>query len=117
MLTPLDPKQWDVTKAAHLLNRAGFGGTPEQIQALYSAGFEGAVHSVLNAPDDSQQFPKPAEVQPLNFKAKREEYRMLPEAERKEKIKMVQKEQRKDMLQLVTWWLDRMAQTPNPLRE
>jgi len=106
-----------MTKAAHLLNRAGFGGTPEQIQALYSAGFEGAVHSVLNAPDDSQQFPKPAEVQPLNFKAKREEYRMLPEAERKEKFKMVQKEQRKDMLKLVTWWLERMAQTPNPLRE
>ena len=29
----------------------------------------------------------------------------------------MQKQQRGDMLELVTWWLNRMAQTPNPLRE
>ena len=117
MLTPLNPKQWDVAKAAHLLNRAGFGGTPEQIDAVYSAGFEGAVHALLNGPDDSAQFPKPANVAPVNFMAMREEYRMLPEPEKKEKFKEVQKMQRGDMLDLVSWWLRRMAETPNPLRE
>jgi len=117
MLTPLNAKQWDITKAAHLLNRAGFGGTPEQIDALYKAGFEGAVHSLLNAPDDSAQFPRPTDVAAVNFAAMREQYRMLPEADRKEKIKEVQKEQRAEMLELISWWLNRMAQTPNPARE
>jgi uncharacterized protein (DUF1800 family) len=117
MLTPLNPKQWDITKAAHLLNRAGFGGTPAQIEALFQAGFDGAVEAVLNGPDDSQQFPKPANLSPVNFMEMREQYRMLPEQERREKFKEMQKAQRGDMLELVTWWLNRMAQTPFPLRE
>ena len=74
-------------KAQPAGNAAGFGGTPEQINALYSAGFEGAVHSVLNGPDDSLQFPKPSDVAPVDFMAMREQYRMLPDADRKEKFK------------------------------
>ena len=38
MLTPLPASAWDLTKAAHLLNRAGFGGTPEEIEALHKVG-------------------------------------------------------------------------------
>ena len=33
-LTPIGPSDWNYDLAAHLLERAGFGGTPEQIQAL-----------------------------------------------------------------------------------
>ena len=33
-LTPISPSDWNYDLAAHLLERAGFGGTPEQIQAL-----------------------------------------------------------------------------------
>ena len=33
-LTPINPADWNYDFAAHLLERAGFGGTPEQIQAL-----------------------------------------------------------------------------------
>jgi hypothetical protein len=33
-LTPITPSDWNYDLAAHLLERAGFGGTPEQIQAL-----------------------------------------------------------------------------------
>jgi hypothetical protein len=33
-LTPVSPSDWNYDLAAHLLERAGFGGTPEQIQAL-----------------------------------------------------------------------------------
>ena len=33
-LTPIGPSEWNYDKAAHLLERAGFGGTPEEIQAL-----------------------------------------------------------------------------------
>ena len=33
-LRTLDPKAFDQRKAQHLLQRAGFGGTPQQVQAL-----------------------------------------------------------------------------------
>jgi hypothetical protein len=33
-LTPISPADWNYSFAAHLLERAGFGGTPEEINAL-----------------------------------------------------------------------------------
>ncbi len=33
-LTPIGAKDWNYDAAAHLLERAGFGGTPEEIEAL-----------------------------------------------------------------------------------
>src|SRR6266478_8147282 len=33
-LTPIGPKDWNRDFAAHLLERAGFGGTPAEIDAL-----------------------------------------------------------------------------------
>ena len=33
-LTPIGPSDWNRARAAHLLERAGFGGTPEEIDAL-----------------------------------------------------------------------------------
>ncbi|HSP69888.1 MAG TPA: hypothetical protein VLN48_19330, partial [Bryobacteraceae bacterium] len=33
-LAPIGPADWNYDLAAHLLERAGFGGTPEEIQAL-----------------------------------------------------------------------------------
>jgi len=117
MLTPLDSKQWDLTKAAHLLNRAGFGGTPEQIEAVHAAGMDNAVKALLDAPDDSAQFPHPADIAPLNYFEMRQQMMALPEADKKEKQKAIQKQLREGMLGLVGWWLDRMARTTNPARE
>jgi hypothetical protein len=34
MLKPLSRAGWNFTTAAHLLNRAGFGGPPQEIEAL-----------------------------------------------------------------------------------
>ncbi len=47
MLAPLNPRLWSPTHAAHLLNRAGFGGTSEAIETLYSLGMEKAIESLL----------------------------------------------------------------------
>jgi uncharacterized protein (DUF1800 family) len=35
-LSPIAPTDWSYSRAAHLIERAGFGGTPEQIQRLAS---------------------------------------------------------------------------------
>jgi uncharacterized protein (DUF1800 family) len=39
---------WTRDAAAHLLRRAGFGGTPSEIDALYARGLEGAVSSLVD---------------------------------------------------------------------
>ena len=36
-------KDWTIAKASHLLERAGFGGTPEEIKFIYSLGHIKAV--------------------------------------------------------------------------
>ena len=47
-LRPLDPSLFDYWCAQHLLNRAGFGGTPSQVRALANMGLSKAVDSVVN---------------------------------------------------------------------
>jgi uncharacterized protein (DUF1800 family) len=117
MLAPLEPKQWDMTKAAHLLNRAGFGGSPQEIQAFYKLGLDGSVKQLLDAPDDAAQFPKPAWAAPRNLLEMRQQARDLPPEERKMRIQQAQKEMRENLVDLIGWWVGRMRETPNPLRE
>ncbi len=47
-LSPIAANDWSYDRAAHLLERAGFGGTPEEIERLAALGPEGAVNSLLN---------------------------------------------------------------------
>ncbi len=118
MLTPLDSKRWDFEKAAHLLNRAGFGGMPGEIEALHRAGFEAAVDRLLDAPDDSRLFPAPEWAKPRNVFQIREVMRqMTSDEERKMRQKEEAKTQREQMVALISWWLRRMQKSPDPLRE
>ena len=45
--SPLPAASWNEQRAAHLLQRAGFGGTPEQIRALAALGPRAAVRLVV----------------------------------------------------------------------
>ena len=42
-LRALRPRDFDYWKAQHLLNRAGFGGTPSQVRSLANLGLNAAV--------------------------------------------------------------------------
>ncbi len=46
-LTPIAPSEWNAQKAAHLLSRAGFGGTPEDIARLAAMTPKQAVRSLV----------------------------------------------------------------------
>lgn len=46
-LSPISPGEWHYGTAAHLLERAGFGGTPEQINALAALSPGEAVRSLV----------------------------------------------------------------------
>jgi uncharacterized protein (DUF1800 family) len=58
-LTPIGPRDWTYDAAAHLLERAGFGGTPEEIRNLIRFSPEGAVRQVVysqSTPNDLPPF-------------------------------------------------------------
>jgi hypothetical protein len=46
-LRPLPAREFGFWEARHLLFRAGFGGTPEQVRAIAGLGLEGAVDYLL----------------------------------------------------------------------
>ncbi len=118
MLKPLDSAQWNLSTAAHLINRAGFGGTPAEITRLVSLGPAQAVSSLL----DFEKIPDPA-VDPVwampdpEHVHKLAALRQASEDQKRQLQKEEQKLQRERMLELRGWWLQRMANGPRPLQE
>jgi uncharacterized protein (DUF1800 family) len=120
MLTPLSAQKWSFETAAHLLNRAGFGGTPEEIEAMHQAGLEAAVDGLLRPPNEPEEMDDSLSwTEPENLRSKLQELRQLqgnPE-EWREKARDMELERRDEMLELRDWWLTRMQSTPAPLAE
>lgn len=127
-LTPIGAEAFGYEEARHLLWRAGFGGTPAQIQTLVGWGPERAVEYLL-APDDVREsatkgdlFDKDIMRPPTD-----EERRMIQQARRsrdEDALAKVQLERqrrqgldRRQMVDVQKWWLKQMVETPDPLRE
>jgi uncharacterized protein (DUF1800 family) len=109
-------RAWDRDRAAHLLRRAGFGGTPEQVAALEKLGRARAVDSLLDfgkAKDDRAAPPaveRRAPPSPQTHPGAGEEELQRLRAERiREEARQVQT--------VVEWWIGRMVSTPRPLEE
>lgn len=117
-LKPLAPSRWNFSAAAHLLNRAGFGGTPAEIEKLHALGHVKAVDSLLqyeSIPDETTN-PSWARPDPTRF----EKFKTMRDAsaEKKQELRrMEQREQREMIQELRHWWLQRMVATPRPLQE
>ena len=119
MLKPLSSGRWNYSTAAHLLNRAGFGGPPAEIQRLAERGPAQAVSSLLDyeaipdpTPNPDWAKPNPAEI----FKYREDLKTAAPE----EKKKIQQEQQQlfqRQMLELRGWWLRRMTFGPRPFQE
>ena len=104
--------------AAHLLNRAGFGGTPKEIETLYSLGLSGAAHSLINSDEDGDLFPVPELVEPpKRFEYKKREKAAPTDEDRRLVRKELNDADRLSMLNLRIWWLNRMRYTSAPLIE
>ncbi len=119
MLKPLSSSRWDYSTAAHLLNRAGFGGTPAEINQLVALGPEQAVASLLDYENIPDPTPNPDWAHPDPDRMQR--YQQLRQAATPEQRRQLQKEQnlflQKSMLELRGWWLHRMAYGPRPFQE
>jgi uncharacterized protein (DUF1800 family) len=119
MLSPLPSERWNSETAAHLLNRAGFGGTPDEVQKLTSLGLDKAVASLIDyehikglSPDPDWAHPDPQRLENLRAAikaAKPEDVKVLRDAENKMQAGRI--------LELRGWWLARMAYGPRPFQE
>ncbi len=117
MLKPLSNSKWNYATAAHLLNRAGFGGPPAEIEKIHAMGLEQAVSHLVDyekIEDDASdpEWAKPDPDRAEKFLAARR----ASEEERRQKLRAIQQADRQHMLELRGWWLSRMAHGPRPFQ-
>ena len=110
--------RWDFTTAAHLLNRAGFGGVPMEIGRLAVMSPAQAVSWLVDYERIPDNTTNPAWAQPDPERAERlRAARNASPEERRKLVQEMQKNQREQIVELRAWWLQRMACGPRPLQE
>ncbi len=127
-LSQIRDQDFGYAQARHLLLRAGFGGTDEQIRTLARWGPEAAVDHLLNygeipaASDPRDEFDRDI-MQPLNtaeqrtVKLARQTSDENVLAQYRSKRQKAQRADRNQMREIQQWWFTRMIQTPRPLEE
>lgn len=119
MLTPLADSKWNEAAAAHLLNRAGFGGTPTEIEAVRRKGLAAAVRDLVEVKSDAANVPPPSWAHPRNIQAQRMEIKAAKDRGEnfQGKARQVRMMEGEEIVDLRRWWLDRMLTGPAPLLE
>jgi uncharacterized protein (DUF1800 family) len=119
MLEQLPGNQWTTATAAHLMNRAGFGGSPAAVENLRALGMNGAVSWFIDyekIPDDTPA-PDWAEPDP-ELAARKEAIRKAADPETRRMLDQEMNQQENaEMADLRYWWLRRMALGPRPFQE
>ena len=122
---PTDADPFDAVKAAHLLNRATFGGTPKEVEEVRRMGPAAAADWLLDFPDagadeqDPNDLPDLTTVEglPAGFREIRELLKSKSEAERKALREKIQIANRDSLAAVWEWWVRRMVDGPHPLQE
>ncbi|MBL9136657.1 MAG: DUF1800 domain-containing protein [Verrucomicrobiales bacterium] len=120
MLPSITNRRWNEGTAAHLLNRAGFGGSPAEVARLVELGPEGAVESLLDVPaaPSGRQPTLPAglEADPGRVERLRQMRDATPD-QRTALRRAELMEQRRRIQDLRLWWLGRMISGRQPLED
>jgi uncharacterized protein (DUF1800 family) len=119
MLEPLASSGWNYSTAAHLLNRAGFGGPPAEINRLAGMSMDEAVASLIDyetipdlTPNPTWAHPDPVRMQQIA------DLRKLNTPEARQQLQMQEGQfLQRCMVELRGWWLRRMAFGPRPFQE
>ena len=112
---------WNDRLAAHLLRRAGFGGTPDEIRTAAAHSMNAAVDSLVHFPS-TDALPQPPELFDPRAMLRQEffagQISLKPDDMQKREIgKQIRQGERRSLIELQRWWLNRMIQTPAPLQE
>jgi uncharacterized protein (DUF1800 family) len=131
-MLPAAPDQWTIQEAAHLLRRAGFGGSPQEIESFHALGRYRAVESLLAPTEPVDAFTLPAwanrDQAVADMKERLEQVQAMrratrdlsPEEAEKARREFNQKQQRTNRqhgIEAQGWWFRRMLKTNAPLRE
>ena len=128
---PGDSEPFDRVKAGHLLNRAGFGGTEEEIGRVMEVGPVKAVERLLEFPDLPAEEQTPEDGPDLSAITEKIDDQPFPhtfreiqkllagksEAERKEIRQKLMRGNVQALTATGSWWLKRMASGAHPLQE
>ena len=105
--------------AAHLLRRAGFGGTPDEVRRYAGMRAHDAVAALLSVPSPDSIAPPPelqAVSQPMSMATDPLQRTMLGQ-EMTMSRRMTFRQHMQVIFALQLWWLNRMLATPAPLQE
>jgi uncharacterized protein (DUF1800 family) len=119
VLTPLSQSKWNDATAAHLLNRAGFGGTPVEIERTRQKGLIAAVRDLVDLKSDAANVPPPAWAHPRNIREQRIEIKAAKDRGEnfQQKVREIRMMEGDEIVDLRRWWLDRMLNGAAPLLE
>jgi uncharacterized protein (DUF1800 family) len=114
--------RWDERLAAHLLRRAGFGGTPAQVLQVSRGSMREAVTALVQFPATSNSGRVPDFSDEVGLEAQLRAAAVAnmgaaPDANVVALRKEWRKAARQAIIALQLWWLDRMIATPAPLQE
>lgn len=139
-INSLSSEEWTITHAAHLLERAGFGGTPEEIDKIFKMGVNEATDYLVyyeKIPDNLKDFDESGIHDPglINFppsrpattKLARENGEALGVKVKKSGNRRMQpivnkffywlRASRLETQRVAYWWSNRMLSSPRPLEE
>jgi hypothetical protein len=122
---PSSESPFDRVKAAHLLNRAGFGGTEDEIARVMELGPADAVDWLFDFPDagieeqSRTDLPDLSSLEgyPRDFAEVRNKQRGMTPEERMQFRHMLMRANREAVQATAAWWMKRMAYGPHPLQE
>ncbi|MFN3166525.1 MAG: DUF1800 family protein [Phycisphaeraceae bacterium] len=127
-LSPIPARDFGPAQARHLVNRAGFGGTPAQLADWHTLGLDRAVGQLVDYNGIATPDLEPADLDPDIIRAYTADERREFLAARRDgdqrtadKFRRMrvaaQAEDRRMHLALQRWWVDRMVRTPRPAEE
>jgi len=123
--TALSDQLFDRVRAAHLLNRAAFGGSEEEIARVLALGPGRSIDWLLDFPDgasdlisatDQPDFSK-IEGYPRSFADRRKMFEGKTAEERMLLQQQMNQANQQALRALGSWWVNRMASGPYPLHE
>ncbi len=125
-MQPLAPRDFDAAAARHLVNRAGYGAPPAEVEAMAALGLDDAVDRLVNY--TTQPALEGPDLDPDVIRSRTaDERRRFSEARKngdqdqlealRKQQQQAQKADRKQFQALQHWWVDRMVHTPRPLEE
>ncbi len=121
---PSSSDPWDSAKAGHLLRRAGFGPSRDEVAAAVAAGPDRTVDALFAFPPEPPMPPifedaigaeREADIALESILARRERPKDHPEL--RALYDEVNRAHGRAIVALTAWWLGRMATSPAPLQE